>query len=215
MVGSPDVVGTVAIAVVVGITVVGGCVPAQVPDTHKFFVGSKYDPAGQVYEYKRITPAIKMQRLYFVQSVGSGKVPSVVPHWNGANVVDGVEVVAAVVIAVVVGGSVVGQAPVTHKFLAGSKDDPDGQVYVYKRITPAIIMHLLYFVQSVGSGKVPSVVPHWNGAIVVDATGVASGVVDSGVVSETVVISVVVGGDVVRFVAGQVPTTQPGMVPSK
>lgn len=63
-----------------------------------------------------------MHRLYFVQSVGSGKVPSVSPHWKGATVVGIAGVVDVVANVVVVGSTVVGegvdgQVPMTHKFL--------------------------------------------------------------------------------------------------
>lgn len=78
-------------------------------------------------------------------------------------------------------------------------------------MTPAIIMQRLYLVQLVGSGKVPSN-SHWKGGMVVD-TG---WVVEVSVVSGMVAISVVVGRNVVDgSVAGHVPMTHPGIVPSK
>lgn len=85
----------------------------------------------------RITPAISIHRLYLVQSVGSGKVPSLTPHWKGAAVVGsasvidvvGLVAVSVVVVSAVVAGSVDGQFPMTHNFLTGSKYAPEGQVY--------------------------------------------------------------------------------------
>lgn len=68
-------------------------------------------------------PAISMQRLYFVQSVGSGKVPSMTPHWKGAivvGVVSGIVATSVVVVSTVVGGNVTGQSPSTHNFLMES-----------------------------------------------------------------------------------------------
>lgn len=75
-----------------------------------------------------MTPAISIQRLYFTQFVGSGKVPWVTPHWKGATVVGAavvvgeIDVVGTVVVdSTGVEGVVAGQFPSTHKFFTGSK----------------------------------------------------------------------------------------------
>lgn len=62
--------------------------------------------------YKRITPAMIMQRLYFLQFVGSENRPSELPHWKGAVVAGGIVVlsgaVGSVVVTIIVVASVVG-----------------------------------------------------------------------------------------------------------